>query len=198
MQLASMSGWGNAFSTSELRPIHESTMRQHLEQVWHMDPTLASSLVEQVGSGARDIFERALEGCTPGGGINESTVKANTELIIDQSRESIRAAIVKLEGEEVDNRNRIGVQPAAVLLLDHLLTTPATDTDSVYSTHAERSGKQWPPVALYNIAMADLVDKNILHKEVNGKVTWHRRAVRTAYQSLQDSTTFKAIRSRQK
>jgi hypothetical protein len=197
-QLASMSGWGNAFSTSELRPIHGNTMRQHLEQVWHMDPTLASSLVEQVGSGARDIFDRALEGCTPGGGIDESTVKARTDLIIAQSRESIMNALLVLKAEEGAKGYLLGILPAAILLLDHLLTVPAVATGSVHSSHAKRSDTQWPSWEKFGLAANALVDKNILHKEVSGKVTWHRRAVRTAYQSLQETDEFKAIRSRQK
>jgi type II secretory pathway predicted ATPase ExeA len=198
-QLRSMSGWGNAFFVKELRPIHENTMRQHLEQVWHMDPTLASSLVEQVGSGARDIFEGALKACTPGGSIDESTVKANTEIIIAQSRESIMNVVVELKGKERDKAfDYVGMLPAGVLLLDHLLTVPAADTGSVYRAHVEHRGKQWPPWDMFDFAAKVLVDKNILHKEVSGKVTWHRRAVRTAYQSLQETDEFKAIRSRQK
>jgi hypothetical protein len=77
--------------------IREDAMRQHLERRWHLEPALASSLGEQIGSGARDIFGRALEVCTPGGCADDAVVVANAKRPIAHSSERIKGATVALD-----------------------------------------------------------------------------------------------------
>ncbi|MCW5672734.1 MAG: ATP-binding protein [Hydrogenophaga sp.] len=194
-QLRSMSGWSNAVAVYELNPISEAAMREHLQQVWHLEPALVSHVIEQIGTGARDIFERVLGNRKPGEEIEQYVVEGKVAQLVHEAVKLVNGTVKSLAKEEILKPKFNGIQPAAVLLLDHLLTTPETSTRDAFDA---RSTKGWPTMVLFDSAADVLISRNILHRGVNDKLTWHRGAMRTAYNELQHSKDIKDARARKK
>jgi hypothetical protein len=189
-QLRAMSGWSNAVRDYQLDPITEATMQKHLVDVWRLEPGLAASIVERIGSGTRDIFEGVLSGYTPGSPVDAAAADVNVGKVIGEARSSIRAVMDRLHNEELSKTAGLeGVQRAAVLLLDRLLTMPVTRPHD-----ASMAAGQRPSVSHFTYARRVLVESNILRTAKIGEVMWHRRPLRTAYAELKDTATYRAIR----
>jgi hypothetical protein len=82
-----------------------------------------------------------------------------------------------------------------VLLLDRLLTTPTTTKFDAVLAASQRADPQTPSMASFLRAERALVAGSILRDlGTGGEVSWHRKAVRTAYAAMQASQRYRTIR----
>ena len=191
-QLRKMSGWSRAVREYRLNVVDEETMRKHLVEVWKLDAQLAGDIVERIGCGMRDVFKCVLKNLKPGESIDAAVVNSNVETVIEESKRSIDAVLKRLKDEErAAAGSATGSRRAAVLLLDHLLTTPSAAVYAAYNAYAGSASR--PPEEQFIHAESVLVDSNILRFVDAGKVTWHGRPYRTAYAALRATDDYRAI-----
>jgi hypothetical protein len=198
-QLRTMSGWSTAVEEYGLNLVDEETMRKHLVGVWKLDEQLAGDIVARVGCGMRDVFKRALKGFKPGTSIDAASadlIKAIVKMIIEEAKVSIDVVLEKLRLAELNKAADLtGSRCAAVLLLDRLLRRPTTSVFDTYREFSKRAQARHLSDAPFIYATGSLVEGNIVRRaDREDEVTWHRKAMKTAYAALQGSEKYRAMR----
>jgi hypothetical protein len=80
-----------------------------------------------------------------------------------------------------------------VLLLDRLTIAPSTSVDEGMS--ARGKGKMYPDVPQFEDAVRTLVRDNVLREPIRGdQATWHRRALRAAWQAAMEKGQYDDVR----
>jgi hypothetical protein len=169
-------------------------MRQHLVEKWKLDEQLAGDIVERVGCGMRDVFKSVLTGFKPGETIDAAVINANIGAVIGEANQLIDSALRKLRPGEQDLKT--SSPRAAVLLLDRLMTMPATsEVKTLLALGKEGAGDPLPSMSKFEDARDVLVAGNVLRDlGRNEEVAWHKRAVRTAYAEKRQTPKLTAIR----
>ena len=200
-QLRKMSGWSKAVQEYRLNLVDEKTMREHLVEEWKLDVPLASDIVDRIGCGMRDVFDRALKDYKPGALIDLTNVNRNVDAVIEEAKQLIQTAITDLNpaGNAPPAELMTSRQRAAVLLLDRLLTTSTTTAVDPDLVSGQRPGAKTPSIASFYRAQRVLVHRNVLRFLGGGddEVTWHGRPAQTAYAAVQRTRRYNAIREGQ-
>jgi hypothetical protein len=144
----------------------------------------------------RDVFKRALKGFKPGAPMDAARINRHVDKLSEEAKRLIETAMDNLSLEEraAAADLKTSSQRAAVLLLDRLLTTPTTTEFDAFLAASQRAGHREPSTGYFRAEHALVAGSILRDLGTGGEVSWHRRAVRTAYAAMQASQRYSTIR----